>query len=93
MELTCICCGKRWNAQHVLRDKPEDFARQGAIIRACPHCHGIEPDAMTREEREKLRGIAAVGARLGTDDLEHLAAAVDGLKAALKAPEMTPRKD
>jgi hypothetical protein len=73
MKLTCICCGKRWNAQHVFRDKPEDFNRQGASLRACPSCHGIEPDGMTDNERLRLQAIAAIGEHLG-DELDRLAA-------------------
>ena len=86
MQLTCICCGAPWDVQHVLREAPERFDRRGALIRACPCCHGIEPDGMTEEERSRLRAVAAVGAHLGSDDLERLAAALDDLKAALKAP-------
>src|SRR5512135_761160 len=85
-------CGKLWDVQHVLREAPGNFNRQGAIIRACPHCHGTEPDGMTEKERIRLRAIAASGEHLGTDDLERLVAAVDDLKTALKA-EMTPRED
>jgi hypothetical protein len=85
MKLPCICCGELWEAQHVLRVEPEKFDRRGAIVRACPCCHGVEPDGMTQEERVRLRAIAAVGEHLGSDDLERLAAVLDDLKAALKA--------
>ena len=75
MELICICCGKHWSAQLVLREKPEDFDRQGANLRACPSCHGIEPDGMTEYQRVRLRAVAATGQgqRLGKD-IERLAA-------------------
>ena len=88
MELTCICCGKLWEALHVLRGKPEDFIRQGALIRACPRCHGTEPDGMTEDERIRLRAVAAIGEHLG-DELERLAATVGdlkGLKFCLDGP-------
>ena len=88
MELTCICCGKLWDALHVLREKPGNFNRQGAIIRACPHCHGTEPDGMTEKERIRLRAVAAVGEHLG-DELEQLAAGngdLKGLKFCLEGP-------
>ena len=58
MELTCICCGKLWDALHVLREAPGNFNRQGAIIRACPSCHGAEPDGMAEKERTRLRAVA-----------------------------------
>ena len=108
MELTCICCGKRWDALHVLREKPGNFNRQGAIIRACPSCHGTEPDGMTEKERIRLRAVAAIGEHLG-DELERLAARhgdLKGLKFCLEGPVierlvalllkrsgMTPRED
>ena len=75
MNLICICCGKSGNAQLVLREKPEDFDRQGANLRACPSCHGIEPDGMTEYQRVRLRAVAATGQGqcLGKD-IERLAA-------------------
>ena len=90
MELTCICCGRRWDALHVLREKPGNFNRQGAIIRACPSCHGTEPDGMTEKERIRLRAVAAIGGapQLG-EDLDRLAATHDdlkGLKFCLEGP-------
>jgi hypothetical protein len=89
MKLTCICCGERWEAQHVLRDEPEKFDRRGAILRACPCCHGSEPDGMTQEERIRLRAVAAVGELMG-DELDGIAATLDDLKG-LKFCIVPPR--
>src|SRR5512135_78682 len=79
MRLTCICCGKLWDVEYVLRQKPEDFTRQGALIRACPRCHGTEPDGMTEKERIRLRAVAAIGEHLG-HELDRLAASNDDLR-------------
>jgi hypothetical protein len=108
MELTCTCCGKLWDVLHVLREKPEDFNRHGALIRACPRCQGTPPEGMTDKERIRLRAVAAIGEHLG-DELERLAALpgnLKGLKFCLEGPVierlvallpkrsgMTPRKD
>ena len=95
MQLICICCGKLWDVERVLREEPEKFNRCGALIRACPCCQGIEPDGMTQAERIRLRAVAAIGAHLG-DDLDRLAATLDdlkGLKFCFEGPEMTPHED
>ena len=90
MELTCICCGKLWDAQHVLREKPDEFIRRGALLRACPRCQGIRPDGMTEKERIRLQAVAAIGEapQLG-EDLDRLAAThgdLKGLKFCLEGP-------
>src|SRR5512135_2202492 len=55
-------------------------AAQGAILRACPSCHGTEPDGMTENERLRLRALAAI-AEPFADDLERLAASDADLNA------------
>lgn len=80
MNLICVCCGKCWGAEHVFREKPEDFDRCGANIRACPDCHGTEPAGMTEDERRRLRLIAAMGEHLG-EELERIAASGGNLDA------------
>ena len=80
MDLICTCCGEPWDVDHVLHQEPDEFDRRGGLIRACPCCHGIEPDGMTEERRSRLRAVAAVAELLG-DDVDGLAATLDDFEA------------
>jgi hypothetical protein len=80
MDLICTRCGEPWDVYHVLHEEPEEFDRQGGLIRACPCCHGKEPEDMTDETRRRLRAVAEVAEVLG-DDVDGLAALIDDLDA------------
>ena len=34
MELLCICCGKPWDVEYVLREATTEFDREGALFAA-----------------------------------------------------------
>ena len=76
MDLICSRCGEPWDLDYVLHEAPDEFDRRGGLIRACPCCHGEEPETMPAEKREKLAAVATVAELLGDD--------VDGLAALLE---------
>ena len=80
MELLCVCCGKPWDVAHVLREATTEFDLEGALIRGCPSCQGVEPDGMTEEKRDALR-VAATAARFLGDDVDGLIALDEEIKA------------
>ena len=80
MDLICTCCGEPWAIDHVLHEDTTEFDRQGGLIRGCPCCHGIPPEGMTEERRNKLQAVAAVAELLG-DDVDGLAGFLDDLNA------------
>ena len=80
MDLVCTCCGEPWHIDHVLHHEPDEFDRDGGLIRACPCCHGKKPEGMTEERRGRLQAVAAAAELLG-DDVDGLAAIIDDLDA------------
>ena len=80
MDLVCVCCGEPWAIDYVLHEEPDGFERQGGLIRSCPCCHGVEPDDMTEERRNKLKAAAAAAELLG-DDVDGVAALLEDLSA------------
>ena len=80
MDLICTCCGEPWDVTYVLHEEPDGFDRKGGLIRACPCCHGKEPEDMTDDRRSRLQAVAAAAELLG-DDVDGLAALIDDLDA------------
>lgn len=76
MDLMCVCCGEPWNVDYVLQEATDEFNREGALIRGCPCCHGVEPKDMT-EERRKLLCAAAAAIQLMGDDVDGAAALIE----------------
>ena len=78
MDVICTCCGEPWDIYHVLYEEPQGFDREGAIIRACPCCHGHRPDDLNRRTRSQLDALAEA-ARLFGDDLDGFAAFIEDM--------------
>ena len=76
--MLCTCCGEPWDIDHVLHEEPEEFNREGGLIRACPCCHGIRPKELPEEICESLE-LAASIAELCGDDVDGAAAMQDDL--------------
>ena len=72
MDIICTCCGEPWDICHLLHEEPQGFDCEGALIRACPCCHGERPDALNRRTRGQLDGLADA-AQLFGDDLDGFA--------------------
>ena len=64
----------------MLREATDEFDREGALIRGCPSCQGVEPGGMTEERRSALRAAAAAAMFLG-DDVDGLLALDEEIKA------------
>ena len=73
MDIICTCCGQPWDMYHVLHEEPQGFDREGALIKACPCCHGEQPDALNRHSRRQLGSLAEAAGLFG-DDLDGFAA-------------------
>ena len=78
MDLICTCCGEPWDIDHVLHEEPDEFDREGGLIRACPCCHGVRPEGLPEKIRESLE-LAASVAELCGDDVDGAAAMQDDL--------------
>jgi hypothetical protein len=62
----------------VLHEEPDEFDREGGLIRACPCCHGVRPEGLPEKIRESLE-LAASVAELCGDDVDGAAAMQDDL--------------
>ncbi len=62
----------------MLHEEPDEFDRQGGLIRACPCCHGVRPKELPKEICESLE-LAASIAELCGDDVDGAAAMQDDL--------------
>ena len=79
MDVICTCCGEPWDIYHVLHEEPQEFDREGALIKGCPCCHGREPEHLNRRTRNQLRALADA-ARLFGEDLDGLAAFLEDMQ-------------
>ncbi len=79
MDLLCTCCGEPWDIDHVLHEEPEEFDREGGLIRACPCCHGVRPEGLPEKICESLELAALVAELCGDDDVDGAAAMQDDL--------------
>jgi hypothetical protein len=68
MDLLCTRCGEPWGLDHVLHEEPEDFERDGCLIRRCPCCAKKEPQ-LSKEQREHLDNVVTL-ALLHGDDID-----------------------
>ena len=77
MDLICVNCGEPWDMDSVLHDAPQDFKRNGGVIKHCPSCpkDGSVPK-LDPKERERLEIIESLGEVLGHD--------IDGFAAELE---------
>ena len=91
MDLICTCCGEPWDIDHVLHEEPEEFNREGGLIRACPCCHGVRPKELPEKICESLE-LAASVAELCGDDVDGAAAMQDDL-ASLGGIGLNLRED
>ena len=78
MDIICTCCGEPWDIYHVLHEEPEGLDREGALIRACPCCHGRQPEAFNRRTRRQLRALAEAAGIFG-EDLDGFAAFLEDM--------------
>ena len=67
MDVICTCCGEPWDVNYVLHEEPQGFEREGALITACPCCHGRQPEDLNRRTRDQLMALAEVAHLLGED--------------------------
>ena len=65
MDIICTCCGEPWDIYHVLHEEPQGFEREGALIKACPCCHGRQPEDLNRRTREHSRRLPKPHGSLG----------------------------
>ena len=80
MDIRCTNCGEPWDVDHVLHEaEPEDFDRQGGLIRHCPCCEENRRTPLPEKERSRLAAIAAVAPLFG-DDLDGLAAFLEDME-------------
>jgi len=78
MDIICTCCGEPWDTYHVLHEEPQGFEREGALINACPCCHGRQPEDLNRRTRDQLRALAEA-ARLFEEDIDGFAAFLEDM--------------
>jgi len=78
MDIICTCCGEPWDTYHVLHEEPQGFEREGALIKACPCCHGRQPQDLNRRTRDQLRALAEA-ARLFGEDIDGFAAFLEDM--------------
>ena len=77
MDVVCTKCGEPWDLDHVLHEEPENFDRQGALIKSCPCCQG-EQVKLSKEEKERLAIIQEIAWIFG-DDIDGFAAELEDL--------------
>ena len=75
MDIICTNCGEPWDIDHVLHEEPENFDRDGSVIKSCPSCHGREQD-LTEAQREHLEAVRAIADLMG-DDIDGFAATLE----------------
>ena len=79
MDVICTCRGEPWDIYHVLHKEPQEFNREGALIKGGPCCHGREPENLNRRTRNQLRALADA-ARLFGEDLDGWAAFLEDMQ-------------
>lgn len=77
MDILCTRCGERWSIDHVLREEPEEFERDGARVTRCPSCKRGRP-MLSTADRNRL-ALASELALLCGEDVDGYAADLEDL--------------
>ena len=73
MDIICTRCAEPWDIFHIYHDSdPDDFDREGCLIRSCPCCKNGLEEELPKELVEDLQILAEM-AEMFEDDLDGFA--------------------